>query len=386
MDETTTTTATTETTPAAPQTAPETVRETLDRVAREVAPKDDATQPKQADGDKPAPQETKQAEAGSRDERGRFAPKQTDQRQGDAPKAPIAEAAKQPDQRNDAKGSEPAPKAPAIEPPVSWSGAAKSKWPTLDPDIQREVMKREGEVQKGFEARAAELGRLKDMDAALAPHQDRLRTSGISPGVYVGRLAEADRLLANPTTRLAAFAQVARMYGIDPAQLAQPQGTDSQATPQDPRIQALEARVNELTGQLTSRAQAEQAQVQTSIQSDIETFARDPANIYFADLKDDMATLLTSGIIKASGPAALREAYDRAAKMHPDVSERMIADRLAKAEREKAEAAKQRAESAMRGSVSVRGAGPTGTGMNGAQAPLGETVRQTLDRVRAEMR
>ncbi len=61
-----------------------------------------------------------------------------------------------------------------------------------------------------------------------------------------------------------------------------------------------------------------QSQVQTAqtapIVSQIDAFQNDPANLYFENVRDDMAVLLHNG--KASD---LKEAYDMACWMRPDI-------------------------------------------------------------------
>jgi hypothetical protein len=117
----------------------------------------------------------------------------------------------------------PAPEAETqpIRPPASWSAQAKADFATLAPHIQQEVLKRETDVTKGFEERAAKLKQYEPLDAIIDPIRGRLAANNLTPDAYFRGLANADERLRGPN-RLQAFLELGQMYGVDLRQFGQP--------------------------------------------------------------------------------------------------------------------------------------------------------------------
>ena len=196
----------------------------------------------------------------------------------------------------------------SIRPPASWTPASKAKFATLDPDIQKEILKRETDVEKGFRERSQREKAFEPLEQLIAPRRAIWAAQGMDETTAIRTLLAAQDLLEKDAAQGIQF--LAKSYQVDLSRLAQPQGQPYQAQPardSHPEIAALKQQLQVL-----------QSQVQTAqtapIVSQIDAFQNDPANLYFENVRDDMAVLLHNG--KA---ADLKEAYDMACWMRPDI-------------------------------------------------------------------
>jgi hypothetical protein len=197
----------------------------------------------------------------------------------------------------------------AIRAPASWSPAAKATFDKLPPEVQQAVAKREQEIDHGLRRKSEEVKRYEPLEQLIAPRRALWAAQGMDEASAIKTLLAAQDLLERDPKQGLEF--LARSYGVNIASLsAQPQGQPYQAQPapdSHPEIAALKQQLQVL-----------QSQVQTAqtapIVSQIEAFQNDPANLYFENVRDDMAVLLHNG--KASD---LKEAYDMACWMRPDI-------------------------------------------------------------------
>lgn len=226
---------------------------------------------------------------------GKFIAKQPETAQDttDQPSEAVAEPAKQ----------------LAIRAPASWSPAAKATFDKLPPEVQQAVAKREQEIDHGLRRKSEEVKRYEPLEQIIAPRRAVWSAQGMDETTAIKTLLAAQDLLERDPKQGLEF--LARSYGVNIASLsAQPQGQPYQAQPapdSHPEIAALKQQLQVL-----------QSQVQTAqtapIVSQIDAFQNDPANLYFENVRDDMAVLLHNG--KASD---LKEAYDMACWMRPDI-------------------------------------------------------------------
>lgn len=308
----------------------------------------------------PEPLAATVGEGPARDEHGRFA------KPGEVVQAPGAE-----------KPQDVAPKAQAepIQPPASWSATAKAMWATLPPPIQAEVAKREADVTKGFNDRANQLKRYEPLEQVIAPHRERLALAGIDEGAYVRSLVTADEMLRGPN-RLQALQHIAQSYGIPLQSLAQ--GQSDQPPAQVDRYQQLQDQVTTLSTQLSQQRQAE-AQAQTSqLTSTIERFAADPANLYFENVRPQVAALLKAGVQGATYDEMLKNAYEQAVWANPETRAAVTAQQAEKQRTEAEAAARAKALQARNASGSVIGSPSPGSAptQDAASTLRGELERQ----------
>lgn len=195
----------------------------------------------------------------------------------------------------------------AIRAPASWSPAAKASFERLPPEVQQAVAKREQEIDHGLRRKSEEVKRYEPLEQLIAPRRALWAAQGMDEASAIKTLLAAQDLLERDPKQGLEF--LARSYGVN-LNTAQPQGQPYQAQPardSHPEIAALKQQLQVL-----------QSQVQTAqtapIVSQIDAFQNDPANLYFENVRDDMAVLLHNG--KASD---LKEAYEMACWMRPDI-------------------------------------------------------------------
>lgn len=201
----------------------------------------------------------------------------------------------------------------SIRPPASWSAQAKADFAALPPHIQREVSKRESDIDKGFRERAEQLKRYEPLESVIAPHRQKWAVAGVDEATAVKQLlAASDWLDSDPQS---ALSHLARSYGVNIASLGQPSaqsggGTGQPQAQPDPVANEIQA----LRQELQAIKQGKEQETQQTYVSQIEAFAADPANPYFENVKPAMAKLLQSGLVET-----LPEAYERAIWADPTI-------------------------------------------------------------------
>lgn len=318
----------------------------------------------------PAPEAT--AAGAERDEHGRFKAKITD------PAAPAAAGADdQPpaaDAPKETETAKPADNGAQTEPtrvPPSLPAAVKAKFADLDPDVQQAFVKLEDSVQTAKAEWGRKGERLNRYDEIIGPHLDRWRLNGLDEYSGVQALIAAQNILErNPVEGLA---HIARSYGVDLRALAgqalsQPTAAAPQGQPAMPELQAyLQPLVQQVQAQQQQLQQWQQQAEQQKLSeatAEVNAFMSDPKNLYFENVRQDVARLLDTGAAQT-----LQEAYDRAIWASPEIRPLLLAEQ-AKAQQadvqQKAtqQAARQKAVAAQAAAGSV-----TGSPAPGAQAP-----------------
>jgi hypothetical protein len=342
----------------------------------------------------PTPTEAKETTRDDgRDQRGRFAGKGESQKAGEtdpAVKDPAAGGQRGQEQKPAGEvkpdtGAQPV----AGGPPPSFSVKTKADWNTIPEHVRADIVKREGEMQQGLSA----LRDFKDLkpyaelaskhNTSIKDYIDRtLRIEGLIKqdlGAGIAHIAQNAGLNQQQAAQL--FANLAQKFGGQPSSSqaggrAPPEGQGA-----DPLVEALRpilssmlqpylAKVDTLHGAWTSREQADRNAQAQSLGKALETFANDPSNQFYADLEPQMVQLFERGLVPVTGnhAADIKTAYEMAARMHPEVSEALIEQRL----RDKEEARrKQEQEAADKGRMASRS-------LTGSRIP-GSRVVETQD-------
>lgn len=327
--------------------------------------------------DEPKPEDNKPAADGARerDDQGKF------KAAGDkTPAAPISEPAV-------VAEANPQPETP-VEPirvPPSLPAALKAKFAELSPEWREAFHKRDEDVNSAKAQWDVKAARLNRYDEILAPHKDAWAVQGLDDHQAVARLVAAEKVLRE--TPAQGILYLAQSYGVDLRQLvgqpgaqAQPQ---AQAATADPRLNDLLSTVQTLQERLDQQSQSASQASLAQAQATITSFANDPANLYFENVKDDVALLLESG--RAS---TLKDAYEMAIWASPEVRPLLISAQNAEQQaatqaKAKEEAAKAKAAQAKASSGSVTGA-PT-PGAAPPVAPKG-SLREELQAAMATAR
>ena len=260
---------------------------------------------------------------------------------------------------------------PAEGPPSAWKGI----WENLTPEAQALAVKREAEVSKGFDEYRTKTAQLTEISQALDPIRPILQQNGIQSDAHaVKTLLQWEGSFRNPQTRMQAFHNLARQYGVDLSTLV-PSSQSGASTAQD--IPDPLRPVIDQFGNIQQQVQSVDARIQTweqnQVAEKVHTFASDPKHPHFEAVRGTMGQLMASGIVQ---PGNLEDAYQKAVAMNPEISAQIrAAEDKAKAE----QAAKDNAEKVKRAAAAA--VSPTTRPPAGApvgQAATGAGVRGSI--------
>ena len=227
---------------------------------------------------------------------------------------------------------------PAEAPPKTWRPDALVEWEKLPSAVRAEVLKREEDMFKGMESYKQKAHFGESFQTTLQPHMELLRQQNIEPVAHVGNLLHAHRMLstAAPEARHQMFARLANDYGINLQQLLQ---TAQNYVPPSPEVVDLQRKFNELQSISTRNEQMQLQAKEAQLTAQIDRFQKDPANVHFATVANDMVELLSRGI-----STTLEDAYERAVWTNPatrSLEQARATTNAAKTLAEKTQAAKK---------------------------------------------
>jgi hypothetical protein len=275
--------------------------------------------------EQPSPPELDALDAGTektaaeraRDEAGRFAKKPDE---AEAPKAPEA-----------VKPVEAAPVEPQAEqtqaprPPHGWNPEAKAAFEALPPAVKEAVARREQEVNAGF----AKLAEYKPLE----PLAELAKQNGTTLAQAVGEYRQFEVTLQNDF--LGGIGFVCKRFGVDPAALANAilarnggashqsaapgAGQQPNQTGAGPDLSPIMGELASLKQYVQQNQQREAQQQQAAVQQQIEAFKADPKNLYFENVRPQMAKIMQAGLA-----SSLQEAYDAACWQAPEIRNLLI--------------------------------------------------------------
>lgn len=304
-----------------------------------------------------------------RDEKGRFAKAEEAAPNAEAQEAPKTEVPEEPT-------SDPAP-APVVPPELQRLGLRKEEaeaFAKADKTIQDAFIRRSEEMHKGFEQvrHKAQLGDM--MERAITPYAQQLQQIGIGPDVAFQRLMQAENALRNgtPEQKVMMLHKLANDYQIDIGHVQEYQANRPYV---DPQVSQLQTQLQQMQSWVQQQQQQREWQERQTLNSEIEKFKSDPANVHFEAVKNDMAGLLQAGLA-----SSLKDAYDKAIYANPTIRSQVIAKQQA----EEAERAKQ--EAAQKAIVAKRAAvvNMPRKGVAPPAKPVGsidDTIRETAQRL-----
>lgn len=305
---------------------------------------------------------------------------------GKQPAADAADAAKA-DGKADTAGSV------TGGPPPSFSVKSKAAWDSLPEHVRADIVKREQDAANGLKALQdykdlkpfAEMAAKEGVSLAKAMERYVNFESVLKQNLGQGLAKIAENYGYTPEAAATLFAKMAMHYSGGKIKMAGP-GQQAGHTPQsgvkdpllemlEPALQPFKQQIEDLKGKLTSQEKAALDKQGAELEKAITAFADDPENKFFPDLYETMTFLMENGKVPITGDlkANLKAAYDLAAKMHPEVSEALIEQRL---EAEKVAARKKEqeaADKAKKASRSITGSRVPGTVVkDGNEDPEGD--------------
>jgi hypothetical protein len=274
-----------------------------------------------------------------------------------------------PEPKSEAQPKEPsAPASTLRAPPPGWSKESKDFYNSLPPDhpLRKDVEKREDEVSNGFKTYGDKTKRFEEIESVLSPHRAGYQQHGLNDAQAINSLFAWENSFRNPATRAIAFQNLARAWNFDLSTLAQPsqpaQGDTGQQPPQqpvaDPRIDTVVQELNEIrAGQM---------------QREIASFSQ--GKPHFEAVRQIMGQLLNGGAAQT-----MDEAYQKALKLHPEVSALIEKEASEKAEAERRKQAEDKARQASLAASSVRGNATAGNvNTSGKARSTKQSVRESL--------
>lgn len=264
--------------------------------------------------------------------------------------------------------------------PGSWKPEEREKWTSIPEDIQAAIIRRESEVSKAFNDTNAARRWSQEFLNIVKPYETLIRSSGATPMQAVSNLmaTAAGLQQGTPAQKAGIIARLVGIYGVDLNTLDRVlagQAPTKEVKQEDAVARMLDQRlkpVMDFIGNVQNTRQNTNRQMQQEVQQTADEFSNDPANEFYDDLREDMADLLETAA-KRGRAMTLKEAYDRAATLNPDIS-KIVSDRAAAA------VVKKNAQSldrSRRAASSQPAGSPGATGVGANKKNVG-TVRSAL--------
>ena len=227
----------------------------------------------------------------------------------------------------------PVESSPEEKAPVSWGVATREHWGKLPKEVKAEIMKRERDFAVGIQRYSENSKRAELMDRALQPFQQYFAMNGNQPGQTIQQLLQTASVLqmGAPGQKAQMVAQLINQFGVDIQTLdnllagEEPPPEAQQQQHVQQAIQQAVAPYQQMLNQF-QQAQVRQRQAQAQAAgSEIQKFAADSKHEFYNDVRADMADLLDMAANRGIN-LTLKDAYDRACMMHPEIS-RVITSR-----------------------------------------------------------
>jgi hypothetical protein len=341
------------------------LRESIIAARDEVVARQESEAPKTRE----KPDAGEQRSTAARDERGRFAA----QVGGDARETEGAGRTESPApsavQTGAAGGEAPAEAAASLAAaPAAWPAEMRGEWPKVPPTVQAFLHKREAEINRGLSSLDTERAFGREAQRMINPYMPLINTEGGKPLEAIANMLNTAHVLrySDMPTRAQAVAAIMQRFNIDPrAVFSLYGGQQSQQQQMDPRVAALQQRLQQLEGHLSAQQQAALDAQQEAANAQVADLERDVKTYpHFSAVRADMAQLIGAGVV-----ATLAEAYDRAVWGRPDLRATLITGQSE--EQRKATERQQAAAKARTKGASIRG-GP------GANPPPSKNPNSTV--------
>lgn len=196
--------------------------------------------------------------------------------------------------------------------PSSWSPKVREKWNELPEEVRSEIIRREEASVNGVRQLQNEFAPIRQFAESISPFLQEAAQQGQDPSSYVRNVLIAERNLRNPdhNARFEALLGIADSYGI-PLRQALNQAAGKELLPVAPTQPQLPP---EVMRELQAAREFRESMQSQTIEQQVESFKT--GKEFFNDVRATMADLMDAGIAKS-----LDDAYDKACKLHPEVSE-----------------------------------------------------------------
>ena len=252
---------------------------------------------------------------------------------------------------------------PTIEkPPSSWKKEVQAKWAATDPEVRREILRRETDFHKGLETYKGWAGVGQTLHAEIQPYEALIRSANTTPQAIIKDVFNTIYQLktGGPDQKAAVMLNILNEYGVDLAAVQAASEKVAEGLPLvNPEVEELKQRLNKYEQQQQEKEQAALREQFAEVVSEAEAFKKASGHEHYEAVKLEMAAFIESGVC-----STLQEAYDKAIWANPQVRAKLEAERQ-KAERakaaEKAAAAKKAASTNVVPRGTLPGAPKVGT-------------------------
>jgi hypothetical protein len=212
--------------------------------------------------------------------------------------------------------------------PESWKPVAKESWGKLPAEVRDEVVRREREIVMTLQNTAGARRLAEQYHAAVAPFEMMVRTEGSDMITATRELFGQAAILriGTPVQKAQLVAGVIKRFNVPIKDLdtllvgeVVPDEDSKIAQIIQQQLAPVRQFMNTIEGVRTQR----EKQVDSSIETEIVTFANDKANEFFFDVKDEMADLIELAT-RREQPITLRQAYDKAVSMNDGVQQVVV--------------------------------------------------------------
>ena len=259
--------------------------------------------------------------------------------------------------------------------PVGLPPAAREAWKDTPKPVREALAKREKDYEAGIMKYAGQAKKGDSIDQVIAPYRQLFAMNRTSPPQMIGDVLGTAAMLqmGSPQQKATLVANMVKQFGVDIKAL------DAALVGEDPpeesqfekmlneRLTPLQQQLQQYQHREQQYQQHEQQMVQRThqeIASELQQFASNQRNEFYSDVKMDMADIMDMAANRNMN-MSLQDAYERACKLHPEIS-KIIASRSSGMGRRKQAAS------------SVRG-GPGGTGDGLAGADLRSAIEAAWD-------
>ena len=235
--------------------------------------------------------------------------------------------------------------------PSGWGPKARERWSEIPEDLRGEILRREEASAKGVRQLQEEVAPMRSFVQTLSPFINEAVQNAQNPAEYIGRVMVTERVLrtGSPDQKFEALLGIADQYGLPLREIINKSvGEEVLKTPSQQQYQLPP----EVQRELQEARQWRESQTQRSGEDELAKFIKTGPE-FFEDVRNDMANLIEARIA-----TDLQDAYDKACKLHPEISV-ILADRQGKKGKDDALKANQKraAQSSVKSDESLGGKG-----------------------------
>jgi hypothetical protein len=236
-------------------------------------------------------------------------------------------------------------------PPNSWKKDYHEVWKTADPRLQEYAWQREEQMRAGVVPLIPKAELADKIQQAAEPYMNTIHGLNMDIPTAVAGLMKADHELRTLPydQKVQRAVGILQAYGIDLNAVAGAQRQMGIAP--DPNYYALQNELLAIKGNLTAFQQQQEMVQNQAILTDINKFAANAE--HFEEVRPTMVQLLNTGLA-----GDLQEAYDKAIRLDPNLSEAIEQRKQAQANQTQRAVTDRAAKAAKAAAVSVKTSTP----------------------------